>query len=58
MTGPHLYAFIALVLFIILMAWIALVLYAGEDPPARKRQTDRPGDQADNPDAPGRKAAG
>ena len=59
MTGLlHLYAFIPLVLVIILMAWIAMVLYAGEDPPAHNRDTAKPCDPADNPDAPGPKASG
>ena len=59
MTGLlHLYAFIPLVLVIILMAWIAMVLHAGEDPPAHNRDTAKPGDQADSPDAAERKAGG
>jgi hypothetical protein len=59
MTGLlHLYAFIPLVLVIILMAWIAIVLHAGEDPPAHNRDTATPRDPADNPDAPGPKASG
>jgi hypothetical protein len=36
MTGLlHLYAFLALVLVILVLAWIAMILHAEEDPPAR-----------------------
>jgi len=59
MTGLlHVYAFIPLVLVIILMAWIVMVLHANEDPPAHHRDKAKPRDQADNPDAPGPKASG
>jgi len=58
MTGPHLYAFIPLVLVIILIACTAPVLHAGKDPPAHHRDTAKPRDQTDNPHTPGPKASG
>jgi len=52
MTGLlHLYAFIALVLVILVVAWIAMILHAEEDPPPRGsaptagEQRDRAGDE-------------
>lgn len=56
MTGLlHLYAFIALVLVILVVAWIAMILHAEEDPPARgsapaaREQRDRAGDEHAEP---------
>lgn len=56
MTGLlHLYAFIALVLVILAVAWIAMILHADEDPPPRGSapaaagQRDRAGDERTRP---------
>jgi hypothetical protein len=52
MTGLlHLYAFIVLVLVILVVAWIAMILHADEDPPPRgsapaaAERRDRAGDE-------------